>query len=122
MSFGTRSCDLLGNAQLGKIDRRRVQAAAHGDHHVLLGDIMLVGQELQQPATLLLLQLHRLRELRGQQQTVLDEDIRDAFAERFDAHEQKIRRVEPPSSRVARRYVRKHLRIAAGDARCHWML
>ena len=71
---------LLGHADAREIDRRRIQAAAHRDHHVLLGDVVAVGQNLQQAAALLLLDFRRLVELAGKEEPILDEDIRDAFA------------------------------------------
>ena len=76
----------LGHAHLGQVDRRLVQAAAHGDHHVLLGDELVVRQQLEQPAALFLLQFLGFLELAGQQQAVFDQDVRDAFAEGFSAH------------------------------------
>ena len=36
---------------------------------------------------MLLLKLHCLRKLRWQQQSVLNEDVRDTFTERFNTHD-----------------------------------
>ena len=57
--------DLLGDADLGEIDRRRVEATAHRNDHVLLGDVLLVGEYFQQPAALFFLLLDRFSELAG---------------------------------------------------------
>ena len=54
--------------------------------HVLLGDELVIGQQLEEPAALLLLQLLRFLELAGQKQAILDQDVRDAFTEGFCAH------------------------------------
>ena len=106
--------DFLGNANLGKIDRRRVEAAAHADDHVLLGDELFVRQKLEQTAALLFLDFERLVELVRKQQAVLDQNIRDAFAERFDAH-------APPFESM--RYASRSTRFkASGAAMCHCTL
>jgi hypothetical protein len=84
--LGHEFLDFLGHAHLREIHGRHVEAAAHGDHHVLLGDVLFVGEQFQQASALLFLDLHGLGELAGEQEPVLDQDVRDAFSERFNAH------------------------------------
>jgi hypothetical protein len=47
---------------------------------------LFVGENLEQPAALLLLNINGLVELRWQKEAVLDQDISDAFPERFTSH------------------------------------
>ncbi len=77
----------LGHVDLRQVDRRLVQAAAHGDDHVLLGDELVIRQQLEQSAALFFLQFLGFLQLAGQQKAVLDQNVRDAFAEGFCAHE-----------------------------------
>ena len=74
---------LIWHAHLRQINRRRIQAAAHAEGHILVADELLVGQNLKQPTALRLLDINRLIELIRQKETVLDQDIRNAFSEGF---------------------------------------
>jgi|SRR5678815_3329556 hypothetical protein len=80
---------LIWHAHLRQINRRRIQAAAHAEGHVLIAYELLVGQDLKQPTALRLLDIDRFIELIRQKESVLDQDIRNAFSEGFAsrAHE-----------------------------------
>jgi hypothetical protein len=78
--------DFLRHPQFRQIDQRRIEAAPHAHRHVLVGDELFVRQDLEQPAAFLLLMVDRFLELARQKETVLDEDIGDAFCERFASH------------------------------------
>ena len=66
---------LIRHAYLRQINRRRIQAAAHAEGHVLVADELLVGQNLKQPTALRLLDIDRFIELIRQEETVLDNHI-----------------------------------------------
>ena len=91
ISRGTSDMISSGHAQFRQIDRRRIQATPHAERHVLVGDELLVRQNLEQPAAFLLLDADRFLELVRQEQTVLDQDIGDAFGERFASHRRRER-------------------------------
>ena len=81
ISSGTRSFE--------RLIERRIEATAHADRHVLVGDELSVRQDLEQPAAFLLLNADRFLELIRQEETVLDQDIGDAFGERFASHRRR---------------------------------
>ena len=75
ISSGTRTFDKL----TGGVFRQRPMLKAMSWSR----DELLVGQNLKQPTALRLLDIDRLIELIRQKETVLDQDIRDAFSEGF---------------------------------------
>jgi hypothetical protein len=76
---GHQTQHVLGHAHLGKVDGGGVQATPHGNDHVLLRHVFFVREQLEQSAALLFLEVEHLRELSGQEQALLDEDVGDAF-------------------------------------------
>ena len=80
---------VLRHAQFREIDQRRVEATAHGYRHVLIRHELAVRQNLEQPATFLLLNADRFLELVREKKTVLDQDIGDPFGERFASHRRR---------------------------------
>ena len=70
-------------AEAGEVDRGRVEDAAHGDDHVLLGDVGLFDDQLEEAGAFLLLLFEQFVHLLGGQQAVLHEGVGDAFSEGF---------------------------------------
>ena len=92
-----QSHDLFGDAQSGQIHRRNVEAAPHAESHVLVGDELFVRQNLQEASAFFFLDCDSFLELIRQQKPVFDQDIGDAFRERFTSH------VKNAQTRVSRR-------------------
>ena len=88
---------VIRHTQLRQIDRWRVEAAAHAEGHVLFGDKLPVGQNFQQTTAFRFLNADGFLELIRQQKPVFDQDIGDAFRERFTSH------VKNAQTRVSRR-------------------
>jgi hypothetical protein len=73
--------DVLWNAHLGECDRVRAEAAAHADHHVLLGDQLLFEEQLQQSAALFLLDVKDFIKLLSGKQPIRQQCVGDSFSE-----------------------------------------
>ncbi len=78
--LGDQVDHVLGNVHLAQRQRRRVEAAGHADHHVLLGHELAFQEQFQQAAALFLLRIEDFAELLLRQQPVGDERVGDAFA------------------------------------------
>ncbi len=89
MSRGTSAITSSGTRSFERLIERRIEATAHAQGHVLVGDELAVRQNLEQPAAFLLLNADRFLELVRQEEAVLDQDIGDAFGERFASHRRR---------------------------------
>ena len=86
---------LFRHAQPREVHRRRVQTTAHAEDHVLVGHELPFGQNFQQPAAFGFLNADSFLELIRKKETLLDQHVRDPFAERFTSHERLGPRIEP---------------------------
>ncbi len=67
-----------------EVDGRRIEHPAHGNRHVLLGDVGLFGDEFEQAFAFFLLMLEQFLDLLREQQAILDQGVGDAFSKSFD--------------------------------------
>src|SRR5260221_13359929 len=75
---------LSGYGDASQVNGRSVEDAAHGNRHVLVGDVSLFENELEQACAILLLLFEQLFHLPGAQQPVFYQGVSDALAKCFD--------------------------------------